>query len=96
MSDTTISSSATVVATVDQVSRDIGDEAVILGFGEGMYYGLNPVGARVWSLIQEPRVVADVCSAISAEYDVDRDECERDVLELLRELAEENLIEVHT
>jgi hypothetical protein len=89
-----ISAGTTVVASSDQVSRDVGDEAVILSFGEGMYYGLDPVGARVWSLIQEPRTVADVCAAITAEYDVDPARCESDVIELLRKLAGENLIEV--
>ena len=89
-----ITTGTTVVASRDQVSRDVGDEAVILGLGAGMYYGLNPVGARVWSLIQEPRQVGEVCDAIAAEYDVEPAECERDVVKLLGRLADEQLIEV--
>ena len=88
----TISRETTVVASRDQRSRDLGDEAVILG-GD-TYYGLNPVGARVWSLIQEPRTVSDLCAAIAAEYDVERARCQRDVVDLLRTLADERLIEV--
>jgi hypothetical protein len=88
----TISRETTVVASRDQQSSAVGEEAVILG-GD-MYYGLNPVGARVWSLIQEPRTVGDVCAAITAEYDVEPARCQRDVIDLLRNLADERLIEV--
>src|SRR5258708_12551150 len=37
-----------VVATKDQISTEIGDEAVILNLGDGGYYGLNPLGVFVW------------------------------------------------
>ena len=33
------------------VATDLGDEAAILNLKDGVYYGLDPVGARVWSLI---------------------------------------------
>ena len=89
-----ITGATTVVASADQLSRDVGDETVILGMRETMYYGLNPVGARVWSLIQEPRRVDEICETILSEYDVDPEQCERDVHELLTQLADEKLIDV--
>jgi hypothetical protein len=92
----TISVSSTVVASGSQMSREVGDETVILSFDEGTYYGLNEVGTRIWALIQEPRSVAEVCTAISEEYDVERERCEADVLELLRNLAREELVEVRS
>ncbi len=91
-----INSQATVVASAGQVSRELGDEAVILGLDESVYYGLNPVGARIWSLIQEPRRVSAVCETITAEYDVEPERCRRDVIGLLTDLAEQRLIEVRT
>jgi coenzyme PQQ synthesis protein D (PqqD) len=90
----TISRQTTVVASREQRSRDVGDEAVILG--RDTYYGLNPVGARVWSLIQEPRTVGEVCTAIMSEYDVEPTRCERDVVDLLRKLGDERLIEMRS
>ena len=42
----------------DQVWCELAQEAVILNFKSGVYFGLNPVAARVWSLIQEPRTVS--------------------------------------
>ncbi len=76
------------------MSRNVGEETVILGLKGDMYFGLNPVGSRVWSLIQEPRTVAQVRDAILEEYQVEPAECERDVVDLLARLADQNLVEV--
>ena len=54
---------------------------------------MNPVGARVWALLQQPRPVREIRDALLTEYDVDRDRCERDLLALLHALAAERLIE---
>lgn len=89
-----ISGGSVVVATREQVSCDLAGEAVILNLGSGEYFGLDPVGARVWSLIQEPRSVREVRDSLLEEYDVEPDVCERDILELLKQMAAEGLIEV--
>ena len=79
-----------MVASKNQVSTELGGEAVILGVEQG----LNEVGAKVWALVQSPTTVEKICEAILAEYDVPRDECERDVLELLADLKNRGLIDV--
>jgi hypothetical protein len=89
-----VSLSSAVVVTEGQVSSDIGDEVAILDFRAGMYYGLDSVGARVWSLIQEPRTVREIRDTLTNEYEVDPDRCERDLIALLQSLADEGLVEV--
>ena len=54
-----------VVAAKDQMSSELAGEAVILDMESGTYFGLNEVGARVWSLIQEPRAVRDIQDALT-------------------------------
>ena len=44
-----------VVVSDEQVSTSLGDETVILGMDDGVYYGLDAVGARVWALVASPR-----------------------------------------
>ena len=83
-----------VVATKDQISTEIGNEAVILNLGNGVYYGLNPLAVYVWSRIREPRVVGAICEDILSEYNVERDRCTSDLLNLLNDLAAHKLIEV--
>lgn len=92
--DRSITIASTVRAAREQVSAKLGDEAVILGLERGQYYGVNDVGSRIWSLIQEPRSVRDVCNALMAEFDVDAERCERDVIRLLSQMASEGLVDV--
>jgi hypothetical protein len=89
-----LSNSSIVVASSHQISSDLAGETVMLNLKNGSYYGLDQVGARVWSLIQAPQPVAAVRDAIVAEYEVEQARCERDLLVLLGELAAAELIEV--
>lgn len=89
-----IDESSVVVAADHQTSAEVDGESVILDLEEGVYYGLNPVGARIWSEIQEPTAVEEITAAITAEYDVDAEQCREDVLSLLRDLRENDLVEV--
>jgi len=93
--ESSISGKSVVKAAKDQVSADLEGEAVILNLQNGVYYGLNPVGAYVWGLLTEPRTVKEIQSAVLEEYDVESDRCERDLLDLLEKLATEGLIEVN-
>ncbi|HEX2202133.1 MAG TPA: PqqD family protein [Longimicrobium sp.] len=85
-----------VSAARDQVSTELEGEVVILGLADQVYYGLDEVGARVWALLAEPRPVSALVAAIVAEYDVDAATAERDLLDLLRDLAGRRLIEVRS
>jgi hypothetical protein len=91
---TTIDMDDTIVATSEQVSCDVEGEAAILNLKNGVYYGLNPIGARIWSLIQEPRQVAQLRDQLLTEYEVEAVRLETDVRQLLADLAEHGLIEV--
>jgi hypothetical protein len=93
-SNLTITPDSTVVATADQVTAVVHGEAVILQMKDGVYYSLDAVGARVWSRLQEPASVQELCDLIVAEYDVDEARCRTDLLALLRELAAASLIDV--
>ena len=81
-----------VVVSDEQVSTSLGDETVILGMGDGVYYGLDAVGARVWTLLATPHRVSALVSEITREFGVRPADCERDVLALLDDLAERRLI----
>lgn len=90
----TVSRNATVVAAREQVSSDLQGEVAILGLRAGVYYGLDAVGGRIWNLLQKPKTVNEIRDVLLKEYDVEADRCERDLLALLQQLADEGLIEV--
>lgn len=83
-----------VVAARDQVSCDLAGEAAILRLSTGIYYSLDPVGARIWTLLQRPVTTAAIRDTILREYDVTIERCERDLIDLLDHLADEGLIDV--
>jgi hypothetical protein len=89
-----ISPSATVVATSDHVSSDLAGEEIILDLKDDTYYGLNEVGADIWTLLDAPRRVTDICSELQEHYDVEREVLENDVVDLLSEMHERGLIRV--
>jgi hypothetical protein len=90
-----INGETVLIAIKDQVSANLEDEAVILHLKDGVYYGLNPVGARIWNLLQEARSVNQLRDILLSEYEVEPRRLEEDLLQLLQELASRGLIEVH-
>lgn len=89
-----LSAQSVVIATPEQVSCSLGDEAAILNLKNTIYYGLDSVGARVWNLLQQPRSVIELRDTLVEEYAVDAENCEKDLLELLEKMREEGLIQV--
>lgn len=84
----------TIVVVSHQVSCDLSGESIVLELDSGVYYGLNDVAARVWALAQSPVTLHAVVRTLLDEYDVDRDQCERDVLGLVHDLRERGLLDV--
>jgi len=77
----------------EQVSCDLAEDSAILDLKSGQYYGLNPIGAHIWALLQKPIPVEDILLRLLNEYEVDADRCERDLLALLGELEAKGLVE---
>jgi hypothetical protein len=90
----TISTTSIIVASADQISCDLEGEAAILNLKSGTYFGLDPVGATVWSLIAQPRRVVEIRDSILESYDVEAERCSRDLLQLLGDLHAHGLIQI--
>lgn len=84
-----------LMAARDQVSCELDGQAVILGLGDGVYYGLNPVGATVWALLErEPHTVAQLRDAVTGQFQVDAPTAEADLLQLMRDMLARGLVEL--
>lgn len=94
MTRSSIPDTATVVAAGDLLASEFGDELIILNLRDGVYYGLEDVGARIWQLLQKPVSVPAIREALVTEFDVDSTRCERDVRTLLAELLAKGLVEI--
>jgi hypothetical protein len=89
-----ISMNSVITVTKELVSADLGEEVAILHLENGVYYGLDAVGARIWDLIQEPKRVDELQNSILMEYDVEPGRCKSDLLDLLEELEGQGLVEI--
>lgn len=82
-----------VIATPDQLSSVLAGEVVILSLADGVYYGLDAVGAYIWQRLRESRTVRELVDDIVTRYAVDRERCERDLLTFLEDLRTHHLAE---
>lgn len=74
------------------MARQVGEEIVILDLVGGSYFGLDPVGARIWQLMGEGKTLAEICEMMLEEYEVEREQLEADVLRIAGELLERGLV----
>ncbi len=74
--------------------RELQGEGVILNLNTGVYFGLDPVGTRIWQLLQDARPLQQVLDALLQEYDVPEARCREDLLTLLAQMRDKGLIEV--
>jgi len=81
-----------IVVSSDQVSADLSGETIILGMREGAYFGVSAAGSRIWSLLQQPRRLRDVVSVLTAEYEVDADQCTSELLAFVDDLLSRGLV----
>lgn len=74
------------------IARDLGEELVLLDTRDEQYYSLDEVGAFIWQLIDGRRTIADLATAVAAEYDAPEPTIQQDTLEIVEHLATEGLI----
>jgi len=90
----TIPESAEIVVAEGVLASDFGAEQVILNLRDGVYYGLEDVGARIWQLLRRPTTVPAIREILVREFDVEPERCERDLLALLADLAARGLVTI--
>lgn len=74
------------------MSRQVGDETVILDLGSGIYFGLDPIGARVWQLLGDGASLNQIVSTLLAEYDVAPEQLRQDMQTLVDDLVARGLV----
>lgn len=72
--------------------RIIEGEAVILSMETKILQGLNPVGSRVWELIDGQRSLEEIVAVIVQEFDVAPPEAAQDVRGFIQELLDRALV----
>ena len=64
-----ISSESIIHQIDDIVASDIDDEKVMMSVEKGEYFGLDPIGSRVWDMIDKPIKVTELIDLLLPNYD---------------------------
>jgi hypothetical protein len=78
----------------DVLWQELQGEAVLLNLKTGVYFGLNPIGTRIWELLADNSMIRDVVDAIVGEYDVAAQVCAEDVIALIADMQKHSLVTV--
>ena len=76
----------------DVLFEDLDGEGVLLNLKTGVYLGLDPVGTRVWHILEDHSVLSGILDTMLAEYDVDRQRCTADLLTLMSDFEQHGLV----
>lgn len=73
-------------------SSRIQGEVVMMSLETNNYYGLGPVGSRIWELLKSPTDLATVCAELQHDFRVDANTCLKDVTDFAESLLREGLV----
>ena len=65
------------------IANAVADETVILHLGNGTYFGLDPIGARLWEALKAGNPPSSICEAVLEAHDVEPDQLNADLRALL-------------
>ena len=74
--------------------QEVGGESVLLDLASERYFGLNPVGTRIWALLDEHDTLQAIADTLCAEFDAEPERIRGDLVILISELAEAGLVKV--
>lgn len=94
MEGNTVTLASRVRPAGDVVFRDLAGELVLLNLKTGVYFGLDPVGTRMWHLLQEQHSLEKVLRSLVEEYEVTEARCAQNLLHFVTLLREQGLVEV--
>ena len=78
----------------DVYTQEIGEETILLDTEGGRYFGLDPVGTRMWQLMRQHGSLRPVYETILAEYNVTPERLETDLIALTEKMIDKGLAKV--
>lgn len=78
----------------DVLFQDLHGEGVLLNLKTGVYFGLDPVGTRVWQLLGDHPRLSAIVEALTAEYEIAEGQCAADLLALVADFEKHALVTI--
>lgn len=94
MSASDLSLADSLVIDDKVVFRELDGETVILNLETGIYFGLDDIGTRMWTLLREHQRLHTVLDRMLEEYDVPAATLQEHLLRLAGELSTHGLAQI--
>ena len=59
---------------------------------KGKYFGLNPVGKRIWDMLEEPKSFSEITQRLLSDFDVTEEQCTREVKDFLKKAIDYDIV----
>lgn len=76
------------------LEAEVDGEMVALHVDNGQCYGFNGTAARIWTLLDRPKTLTELCVDLSAEFDLSPEDAPEEVLPFLEELKRDGLVSI--
>lgn len=94
MPETPITLDATVTVTPEVVFKELRGEGVLLDLASGIYFGLDETSTRLWQLLTSHGSLRRTFDGMLAEFDVEPDRLQRELIDFVAELIRRRLVSV--
>lgn len=75
------------------IDGELDQNQVMLDLEKGKYLGLNPVGKRIWDLLDQPQTFDEITNTLLKEYQVDKDTCVNELNSFIDKALKYGIIE---
>ena len=85
-----------ITIPADVYTQDIGNESVLLDTQGGRYFGLDPVGTRMWQLLRQHEAMRPAYETMLREFEVTPERLETDLFALTEKMIDKGLAQIQT
>lgn len=71
---------------------ELDGQFMLMNIENGSYYEVTGIGGVIWHMLETPRSEADIVEAITDRYEVEREQCARDVRAFLDKLVATHVV----
>ena len=74
------------------LASDLDGEKVMMSIEKGEYYGLGETGTFIWDNIEKSIKIDNLIKLIIEKYNVDKNQCFKDIVPFIKDLVEKELV----
>jgi len=74
------------------IDGELDDNQVMMHLEKGKYFGLNPVGKRIWQLVEQPKSFQEITDVLLTEFEVPESQCVQEAQIFLNKAVQYDII----